>query len=297
MALVMDTDRIPVLGETKMAHNYRKAFGGKGSNQAVQAARLGADVMMVSKIGKDADGQDCLDLYKSEHIDSSYMFIDGKMPTATGFIICSEDGHNIISIDIAALNNLTCDEIDKAMEEVNAGDIVVLQFEINPEVTLHSARKAKEKGAVVIMNPAPAIDLRGIDLSCVDYLTPNETEARVSLGLDSRADANEAELAKELHKSGCKNVIVTMGAAGSILYDGTDISEFSSYKISAMDSTGAGDAFNAGLAVALLEKRNIAEAIGFAGAVGARSCLAKDTIPSYGYRKDIEEFISLSEQS
>lgn len=292
VALVMDTDRIPVIGETKMAHNYHKAFGGKGSNQAIQVSRLGVPAIMATKLRRDADGADCISLYEKEGIDRKFVFIDENAPTATGFIICSADGHNIITIDIGALNNMTEAEIDSVMEDVTSEDIVLLQFEIAPEITLYAARKAKEKGATVVLNPAPAVNLLGQNLSFVDWLTPNETEARLCLGLPADADVPEEKLAEQLYKLGCRNVIITLGAAGSLLYDGNSVSRFGSYKIKAVDSTGAGDAFNAGFVAALHEGKEIGDAIRFASAVGARSCTMTDTVPSYGTRAEIEDFIA-----
>ena len=293
VALVMEADRIPVIGETKIAHNYHKAFGGKGSNQAVQVARLGVPAIMATKLGRDADGADCLALYEKEGMDTRFCFIDEVAPTATGFIICSADGHNIITIDIGALNNMTKDEIDQVMAAVIPGDIVLLQFEIDPELTLYAARRAKELGATVVLNPAPAaLDLVGRDLSFVDYLTPNETEARLCLGLSVDADVPEEKLAEQLHSLGCRNVIITLGAAGSLLFDGEKTVRFGSYEIRAVDSTGAGDAFNAGLVAGLYEGKGIEEAIRFASAVAARSCTMTDTVPSYGTRAEIEDFIA-----
>lgn len=296
VALVMETDRIPVIGETKIAHNYHKAFGGKGSNQAIQAVRLGVPVIMGTKLGRDRDGADCLALYEKEGMDTRFVFIDESAPTATGFIVCSSDGHNVITIDIGALNNMTKAEIDLIMASVVPGDIVLLQFEIDPGLSLYAAERAKSLGATVVLNPAPAVNLVGKDLSCVDFLTPNETEARLCLGYNAAADITEEELAMGLNKLGCGNVIITMGESGSLLYDGTKISRFGTYKIIPVDSTGAGDAFNAGLVTGLYEGRSIDDTIRFASAVAARSCTMTDTVPSYGTRAEIEDFIARSRE-
>lgn len=291
VALVMDTDRIPVVGETKVGRNYRKAFGGKGSNQAVQASRLGAEVSMLTKIGNDQDGRDFVSLLESEKMDKRFVFIDEKAPTATGFIICSEDGHNVITIDLAALNLIKKEEIDSMVKEIKSGDILLMQFETDVDMVFYAASEAKKKGAIVVMNPAPAVNIAGMDLSSVDYLTPNETEARLCLGLAADADVKEEELAVRLGNLGCKNVVITLGSEGALHYDGQAVKRYGTYDIRPVDSTGAGDAFNAGLTVALLENKSIDEAIMFANAVGARACTISDTIPSYGQRPEIERFI------
>jgi ribokinase len=292
VALVMESDRLPNQGETLLARNYHSAHGGKGSNQAVQAARLGADVRFVSKIGNDSAGEAFKQLCLSEKVGSTYIFTDALLPTATGFIICSASGHNIITIDIAALNALTKAEIDHALESVHAGEIVLLQLEIPFEIAYYAAVKAKERGAVVILNPAPACDLRKYDLSVIDYLTPNETEARICAGLPTNSPEDESEIAGMLVKMGCPNIIVTLGEKGSLHCNADGCTHYEPFPLDkTVDSTGAGDAFNAALAVALHENMPFEEAIRFANAAGALSCTRHDTIPSFGTREEVMEFI------
>ena len=293
VALVMDTDRLPNSGETLMARNYHSAHGGKGSNQTIQAARLGSKVRFVTKVGDDPAGEEFKLLCAAEKIDTSYVYTDSTRPTATGFIICSSSGYNMITIDIAALSNLTKEEIDKALECVSVGDIVLLQLEILFDIAYYAAKRAKEHGATVILNPAPAVDMRGYDLSVFDFLTPNETEARICVGLPVDNSAEHSEIAAMLVDMGCPNVIITVGDKGALYQDCNGYKSFSPFQLEkVVDSTGAGDAFNAALATALSENMAIDEGICFANAVAAVACTKNDTIPSYETRENVLAFMA-----
>lgn len=293
VALVMESKRIPSPGETLMGNNFHSTYGGKGSNQAVQAARLGASVAFVTRIGNDNSGKEFLELCKKEGISDRFISIDEEYPTATGFIISSSStAQNIITIDIAALKNISCNDIDLALNTVNKGDIVLLQLEIPVELAYYAAVTAHMKGAIVIFNPAPACNLVGYDLSVIDYLTPNETEARICIGVSINSTMSDEEVGNRLVEMGCSNVIITLGEKGALLCNKNEIQFFNSFKLKkAVDTTGAGDAFNAALAKSLSEHQSISEAICFANAVAAFACSGIDTIPSYGNSEQIDMFI------
>lgn len=292
VALVMNAKRLPVLGETVMARNFRQVHGGKGSNQAVQAARLGADTSFVGRVGKDNFGEAFIQLCKEEEIDARYVFISDNLPTGAGFIICDEDGNNIITIDIAAINEFGKEDINSALGIITADTTVLIQLEIPLETALYAAKKAKEKGATVILNPAPAQALSQYDLSMIDFLTPNETEARICLGLPQDAGLSDEAAAQQLLQLGCKNVVVTLGEKGCFLYNQATAVAIPGFKMKeVIDTTGAGDGFNAALAVALSEGKNIMAALQFANAVGGLAVTKSDTIPSYHYRTQVDEFL------
>lgn len=291
VALVMDSKRLPTLGETIMARNFRQVHGGKGSNQAVQAARLGANTSFIGRVGKDNFGEAFIELCKAEKINADFVFQSSDLPTGAGFIICDDMGNNIIAIDVASINEFGRSDIDKALDIISEASIVLLQLEIPLDTALYAARKAKEKGATVILNPAPAQDLTSYDLSIIDFLTPNETEARICLGF-TQGELTDEEAAFRLLESGCSNVIVTLGEKGSFLCNREAATTIPGFKMrDVVDTTGAGDGFNAGLAVALSEGRKLTEALVFANAVGGLSVTKSDTIPSYHFRKDVDEFL------
>jgi len=231
-------------------------------------------------------------LCKTEGVDHRYVFTHEKLPTASGFIICAE-GHNIITIDIGALNEFGKAEIDEAAELFTPQSVVLIQLEIPFETAMYAAQKAKKNGAVVILNPAPAKDLSETDLSCIDYLIPNETEARICAGLPPKDSRSDAEVGREILRLGCKNVIITLGEIGSLLVNHAEEILIPAFTLSqVVDSTGAGDGFNAAFAVALSEGMPLKKAIAFGNAAGALSCTKADTIPSFHDRQQIADFIN-----
>ncbi len=293
VALVMDTDRIPREGETLLARNFRQTHGGKGSNQAVQAARLGAATGFIGFVGNDSYGQSFIELCENEKIDTTGIMKSNTLPTGAGFIICSANGHNIITIDIGANLELLPGSIDKLTAGIKPGDIVLIQLEIPVDSALYAARVSKNKGATVILNPAPASNLSGKDLTFIDFITPNETETRICCGWDPNNEISDEEAAKKLFSLGCKNVIVTQGEKGCLV-----LNRESSFNVPAfrfpkiLDSTGAGDSFNAALAVALLEGKPLPFSCKFANAAAGLACTKYNTIPSFHVRKEVDKLIT-----
>lgn len=293
VALVMDTDRIPIKGETVMARNFREAYGGKGSDMAVQAARLGAAVDFVGMVGDDSFGEDFAGLMKEEGVNVDLLEFRSELATGAGFIIKSMDGHNIITLDIGANQLFDPAHVDKAKDRINEDDVVLIQLEIPLETALHAAKVGHEAGATVILNPAPAPDLREVDLSHVDILTPNETELRVCMGLAPDADADETELARRLLDRGCKMVLVTLGERGSLIVTADTAKEVPAFDIPGIiDSNGAGDSFNASLATGLTEGMTVEEAARFGNAVAGLCCTRWDTVPSYHTREEVDAFLT-----
>jgi ribokinase len=293
VALVMDTDRIPLKGETIMARNFREAYGGKGSDMAVQAARLGTQVDFVGMVGDDDFGRAFIRLMEEEGVNLDLLESRSELATGAGFIIKSSDGYNIITVDIGANQLFDTAHVDKAKERTTADDVVLIQLEIPLETALHAAKMGSEAGATVILNPAPAPDLRGMDLSAIDILTPNETELRVCLGHPADAEADEAELAKELLKQGVDTVLVTLGERGSMIVNADGVTPVPAFEIEGIiDSNGAGDSFNASLATALIEGLSLPEAARFANAVAGLCCTRWDTVPSYHTREEVDAFLA-----
>ncbi|WP_420641227.1 ribokinase [Candidatus Leptofilum sp.] len=292
VALVMDTERIPAKGETILAKNFRTAYGGKGSDMAVQAARLGADVRFVGSIGDDDFGKAFADLMVEEGVNIDFLKSHEELATGAGFIIKSADGHNIITIDIGANQLFTPEDVDEAAAIINNDSVVLIQLEIPLETALHAAKVGHDAGATVILNPAPAYDLRDVDLTAVDILTPNETELRVCLGMMPGDEADEAELAKQLLARGCRTVLVTLGERGSLIVTADSVTEVPAFSIAdIVDSNGAGDSFNASLATGLLEGLTVAEAARFGNAVAGLCCTRWDTVPSYHNRAEVDAFL------
>ncbi len=292
VALTMDTERLPVEGETVHGRNYQSTHGGKGSNMAVSAARLGAEAAFIGKIGRDAFGEQFLALLACEHISPTGVMYSKEKPTAAGFIICDSRGNNAIVIDMGPNAELSPDDVAAHAGLIEQSDVIVSPLEIPLGTALEAARIASSSGVKCILNPAPAADLRQRDLSCCFALTPNETEARVCLGLPPNADISDQELAILLLDLGCKHVMLTRGAAGVLWASREGVHSFPAANVRVLDTVGAGDAFNAGLAVGLSEGASVAEAIALGVATASLSTEKRQTIASYPCRDAVTPFVA-----
>lgn len=290
-ALVMTTDRIPLAGETLIGRDFRQTWGGKGSDMAVQAARLGADVAYAGVVGDDAFGHEFVSLMQQEGVDIRALTLTNALPTGAGLIVKDNDARNIIVVDMGANKLFTPALVDSALAHIRECNVALAQLEIPLDTALYGLRKAKALGKTTILNPAPARNLRGIDLSAIDYLTPNETEARVALGLAPDDGRSNREIADLLLETGCQYVVMTLGEAGSAVFSQHDTQEIPPCKVDVVDSNGAGDSFNAALAVALDEGKPIAEAVLLANATAALCCTDWETVPSYHCRSDVDAFM------
>jgi ribokinase len=285
----MDTDRIPVEGETVLGRNYHTTHGGKGSNMACCAARLNAEAAFMGKIGRDSFGDDFLSLLKEEGVSEKGVLYADKLPTAVGFIIFSSKGTNSIVIDIAANGDFSPTDIEIHKDVIELSDVILSPLEIPLETALAAAKVAKMNGKKSILNPAPAMDLRNHDLSHVFILTPNETEGRVCLGLDPEDNISDEDLAIKLLDLGAENVMLTLGPKGILWASENGMRVIPALEVDVVDSVGAGDAFNAGLAVGLSENLSIAEAAALGVTTASLSTQKRETIESYPYREEVEE--------
>lgn len=289
VALVMDTDRIPLEGETVVGFNYHTTHGGKGSNMAACAARLGANATFMGKIGRDSFGEEFLALLKREGVNRHGVLYSDRLPTAVGFIIFSTTGTNVIIIDVAANGEFLPPDIAAHQEIIKASDVIISPLEIPLVTALAAAQLAKSNNVKAILNPAPACDLQGQDLSPIYALTPNETEARVCLGLAPDTVISDEDLAMALLDLGVENVMLTRGARGVLWASQNNLRIVPAPEVKVLDSVGAGDAFNAGLAVGLSEKLSVIESIALGVTAASLSTEKRETIESYPYRGEVNE--------
>ena len=290
-ALVMTTDRIPLAGETLIGRDFRQTWGGKGSDMAVQAARLGAKVAYAGVVGDDTFGHEFVSLMQQEGVDIQALTLTTALPTGAGLIVKDSEARNIIVVDMGANTLFTPARVDAALSLIRECNVALAQLEIPLETALYGLRKAKELGKTTILNPAPARNLRGIDLSAIDYLTPNETEARVALGLAPDDVRSNREIADLLLETGCQYVVMTLGEAGCAVFSQHETLQIPPCHVDVVDSNGAGDSFNAALAVALDEGKPIGQAVLLANATAALCCTEWETVPSYRYRHDVDAFM------
>ncbi len=281
--MVVKTAHLPKPGETVVGGTFMMAAGGKGANQAVTAARLGAKTTFIAKVGDDLFGKQAVEGYEKEGIDIRWVLRDPENPTGVALILVDEQGENLISVASGANAALSPEDIDRAAEAIRSADIVVMQLEIPLPTVCRAAEIAASAGVPVLLDPAPVpVEPLPPDLlRHVTYLKPNESEAERLTGVAVR-DADSAQAAADrLLSWGTRTVIVTLGPRGALVAqksgEGTSIPP---YTVSAVDSTAAGDAFSGALAVAIARGQPILEAARFAAAAGALAACRMGAQPS-----------------
>lgn len=293
VGLTMRLDRMPVAGETLAGGVFSSGHGGKGSNQAVGAARLGADVSFLTAVGDDAMGRDAHTLWSEEGVDATKVVSIPGVATMVGVILVEPSGENRIVIATGALDHLAPEHVEGFRSELAAADIAVVSMEIPLPTVLAALRAAREEGARTMLNPAPAQPLPDEAWAAIDVLTPNRTEAAILLGHDPDADESPEDLAGALHERGVGVVVITLGGDGALICDDGGVRTVPAVPAPAVvDTTGAGDAFTAALAVALAEGRSTDDAVRFAAAAGAHAVSIAEVIPALARRSDIERLLN-----
>ena len=272
--LSFSANKIPTIGETILGDKHNIGPGGKGCNQAIALARLGCKVHFISKIGNDDYGKLALDSLRQNKIDTSNIIISKQHQTGVaGIHVDSNTGQNAITVVRGAPASFTKDEIDISI--IKKSKIFLTQLEIPIDVTLHCLKVAKESGLINILNPAPACKLDKEFFSLADYFTPNEAEAEFYTGIKINNETDAKASAKKLLNLGLKKVIITLGEKGLFYSDGKEeiYMQALPIKTKVEDTTGAGDAFNGGLAYALSQNKNIKDCLKIANQVAGLSTL------------------------
>lgn len=294
MDLVVRTPRAPEKGETVIGTNFHKFPGGKGANQAVAAARLGAQVIMAGKVGNDPFGNEAIETLIKEKVDTQYILRDEAYPTGVGSIVLEENGDNRIVVVPGANLKFTLSDLELVKDVIRNSDILVAQLEMDIEVISAAIDYAHKSHVPVILNPAPAQKLSRDLLSKVTYLTPNETECEILTGIKICNTDDAETAANTLLNMGVENVIITMAENGAMIANADGIQNLPGYSVKAVDTVAAGDAFNGALAVGITKGKPLHEVVRFANAVGALAVTKEGAIPSLPYLKDVEKFMSQS---
>ncbi len=293
MDLVVRIPNIPQPGETLMGGVFHTYPGGKGGNQAVAAARMGARVHMVGCVGEDPFGVELCANLNSEGIDSTHVTTRPQESTGVALIQVDAQGQNSIALASGANMCLSSDDVERALQAIGEFDALAMPLEIPLEAVITAARIAARKGARVILNPAPARKLDADLLSMVDVLVPNEHEIGVLSDVTIRSDNDLHRAAEELHAKGLKELVVTLGGRGafySSMYSQEKLI-IPALEVEAVDTTAAGDCFIGALTVALCEGMNMISAIEFASAAAAISITRFGAQPSLPCRNEVEELI------
>ena len=286
--LVAYLERMPRPGETVHGDRFATSAGGKGSNQAVAAARLGAEVTFIGRVGNDVFAELAYEIWDAEGINRDYVSKDDEYATGVAPILVDSSGENMIVVVLGANSRMTAADIDAARERIAAADVLVTQLEVNLDMVEYALRTAKQLGVATILNPAPAAAIPQSLIDLADYLTPNETELETLSG----SAGDFAAAARRLLTRADQTAVVTLGAQGAQIVNGEDSVTIPTYAVDVVDTTGAGDAFNAGLAVALAEGKALAEAVRFANAAAALSVTKPGAAPSAPYRAEVRELLT-----
>lgn len=281
-------ERMPRPGETVNGRRFVTGPGGKGSNQAVAAARLGAEVTFIGRVGQDVFAEIALNTWKKEGINTQYVIRDPDNATGVAPIWVDDHGENSIIVILGANLNMKQSDVDAAADVIAQADVLITQLEINYDITAYALKVAKQKGIRTILNPAPAGKLPPDVVALADIMTPNETELEV---LSGKTGADTDAAARSLLTSDQQTVVVTQGAAGARWVRKNGSKLIPTYSVKVVDTTGAGDAFNGGLAVALAEGRDLDAAIAFANATAAMCVTRPGTAPSMPKRQEVEDLL------
>ena len=283
---------LPVPGQTILGSSFKMGPGGKGSNQAVAAHRAGADVTLVTKVGKDVFGKVALDFYKSEGMNTDYILEDDARETGVALILVDENSaQNEIVVVPAACSNITMEEVEKCRGLIEGASILLLQHEINFDAQYKAVEIAHKAGVKIVLNPAPACEVPAEILAKIDTVTPNETEAQVLTGVEVKTIEDAQKAAKVFLEKGVKNVVITMGSLGAFATDGAKSELVPRLNVNAIDTTGAGDAFNGGFVMALSEGKDLFEALRWGNATGALSVTKLGTAPAMPRREEIDAMV------
>jgi ribokinase len=287
MDMVVKATHLPTPGETVLGGSFFMNPGGKGANQAVAVARLGGEATFITKIGNDVFGKQSSQLFDDEGINTSFILSDHELPSGVALITVDNSGENNIVVASGANANLLPSDVETVLKRISQIDIILLQLEI-PMQTVHLVAKyTAANNIMLIVNPAPANILPPELLKNIDIITPNAKEAEMLTGVKVKNVESAEKAAAILYKKGVKNVIVTMGKLGALVYTGGKAKMVPAPIVEAVDTTAAGDVFNGALAVALAEGQDIIKAVEFSCLASALSVTKLGAQSSIPYRNDL----------
>ena len=284
--MVIQSDHLPLPGETVLGGEFIMNPGGKGANQAVAAAKLNGKVVFIAKVGNDVFGKEAIKGFQSHGIDTNFVVVDKEFPSGVALIMVDDHGENCISVALGA--NAAMQNTDIVKEVISQASFVLIQLEIPIDVVEYAVKLADKEGVRVVLNPAPAQVLSDDLLALLYIITPNETEAELLTGIKVENEETARKAAQVLKKKGVDIIVITMGSQGAYLLSGEEDQMIPSAKVKAVDTTAAGDTFNGALVVGLSEGMLIVDAIKFANKAAAWSVTKMGAQASVPSRTDIQ---------
>ncbi len=287
--MVVKTAHLPAPGETILGGKFLMTPGGKGANQAVAASRLGGAVTFICKTGNDIFGNQSIDLFNEEGIDTTCIFKDSDQPSGVALINVDDNGENCIAVASGANAYLTVEDLVLAAPCLEKANIILMQLEIPIETVAYVTSVAASLGKKVILNPAPVCALSDDLLQSVSIITPNENEASMLTGIKVTDEVTARDAAIYLHEKGIATVIITLGARGALLFHENIFSLVRVPEVKAVDTTAAGDVFNGALAVAISENKMMIDAVEFACRAASISVTRMGAQASAPYKRELND--------
>ena len=291
VGLFLKGKHIPAIGETVIGETFFESGGGKGSNQALAAARMCADVRFIGRIGNDKYGDDALSIYKKFGVSSDNIIRDETIHSGISVIFIDESGRNSIMVVPGANYNLTRKDLDDREEQLAQSDIVGFQLENEIDMVLYGIRKCRSLGTQVLLDPAPAVALPDDIYSYISYIKPNEVEASILSGIKVTDQKSAEKAGKWFIDKGVSTAIITLGEKGAVVVGQSETSFFPAPDVKAIDSTGAGDIFSGALMACIADGQELKQAVQTAGMAAAMSVCSAGVVEAIPEYKQVLEFI------
>jgi ribokinase len=284
--------RLPAKGETVVGDQFHEGPGGKGSNQAIAAAKLRGDVRFISCLGDDRYGDDARRLYEQLGMSREFMFTSDGIHSGISFVLIDRSGDNAIAVALGANLRLRPQHIDQARHVIAAAGVLACQLEGPLDTFAYALRTARELGVTTLLDPAPAVPLPDEVYHNTDIITPNETEAEILTGIRPETMRRAAEAGRTLLARGVRTAIIKLGERGCLCVTPQDEQYFPAVRVETVDVTGAGDAFAGGLMTALAEGKALAEAIEFATCAAALSVTKLGVVNALPTREEADRLLA-----
>jgi ribokinase len=285
--MIVKAKQLPVPGETILGENFIINPGGKGANQAIAAKRLGGDITFITKVGNDLFGMQAFEIYRSEYINTGYVFKDPDNPSGVALISVDSMGENCIIVAGGSNMRLSPEDIDKAEEAIKECDLVLIQLEIPLETVEYAVDLAHRHGKKVILNPAPATSLSNDLLKKLYAILPNRIEAQMLSGIQVTDEKSAYEASHAISKKGIDNVVITLGKAGAFVKEDDNYRMIPAKEVETIDTTGAGDVFCGAISVYLSEGYSLMDSVAFANMAASISVTRIGAQSAIPFRREV----------